>query len=58
MVFIRFRDSTSSEEFVDAYNGKAFNSLEVSYRPVLTFLHLFMCAFSLRYVMSSGFCLS
>ncbi|KAF9644977.1 zf-UBP-domain-containing protein [Thelephora ganbajun] len=28
MVFMRFRDSTSSEEFVEVYNGKAFNSLE------------------------------
>lgn len=28
MVFIRFRDSTSSSEFVEAYNGKSFNSLE------------------------------
>ncbi|KAF9786273.1 zf-UBP-domain-containing protein [Thelephora terrestris] len=28
MVFIRFRDSTSPGEFVEAYNGKAFNSLE------------------------------
>ena len=56
MVFIRFRDSTSSEEFVEAYNGKAFNSLEVSYDPASMFLRLLMCAFSLKYAMLFGFC--
>ena len=43
MMFIRFRDSTSSEEFVEAYNGKAFNSLEVSNHPVLTFSRPLIC---------------
>ena len=33
MVLVRFRDLTSSEEFAEAYNGKVFNSLEVSYNP-------------------------
>ena len=56
MVFIRFRDSTSSEEFIEAYNGKAFNSLEVSYHLMLSFLYLLMCVFSLRFVMSFVFC--
>lgn len=56
MVFMRFRDSTSSEEFVEAYNGKAFNSLEVSYHPALVFLRLLMCTFSLKYAMSFAFC--
>ena len=42
MVFIRFRDSTSSEEFAEAYNGKAFNSVEVSHHLVLRFVNLCM----------------
>ena len=50
MVFVRFRDSTSSEEFAEAYNGKVFNSLEVSCSPSSTFPFLLICLFSPRSV--------
>lgn len=56
MVFIRFRDPISSEEFAEAYNGKAFNSLEVSRSLTLIFTHLFIRMFSPRYATSSAFC--
>ena len=40
MVIIKFLNPAAAAEFAEEYNGKPFNSMEVSYLPLNLFLSM------------------
>jgi hypothetical protein len=57
MVILKFMNPADASEFIEAYNGKPFNSMEVSNMSDCLFHNEFSygCRLSQKYVMSSMF---